>query len=155
MIFSSFAAKDDISRYPEAIQKALEYIKAHDFKAMEPGVYEIQGKDMYAQVSDVMTETGENKRPEVHEKYIDVQFLVSGKERIGVTWDTGMYEVAERLDEKDLIFYKAVEHEGYLDVAPGCYSIFFPEDVHRPGLAVGEPMKIRKVIVKVSVNLLA
>lgn len=154
MIFSSIYAKDNVEKYPKAIQTALEYLKANDFTTMETGVYEIQGKDIYAQVMDAQTAPAATKRPEVHEKYIDVQFLASGKERLGFTFDTGSYEVDERLGDKDLIFYKSVENEGYIDAVPGCYSIFFPEDVHRPAVAAGEPMTIRKVVVKVSVALI-
>lgn len=154
MIFSSIYAKDNVEKYPKAIQTALEYLKANDFTTMETGVYEIQGKDIYAQVMDAQTAPADTKRPEVHEKYIDVQFLASGKERLGFTFDTGSYEVDERLEDKDLIFYKSVENEGYIDAVPGCYSIFFPEDVHRPAVAAGEPMTIRKVVVKVSVALI-
>ena len=52
MIFSSIKNGDSFEKYPAAIQTALEYLKSHDFAAMEPGVYEIQGKDIYAQVFD-------------------------------------------------------------------------------------------------------
>ena len=155
MIFSSIYAKDDAKKYPNAIQTALDYLKTHDFTAMETGVYEIQGKDIYAQVMDAQTGAVEEKRPEVHEKFVDVQFLASGKEKLGFTPDTGKYEVDERFDERDLIFYKSVENEGFIEATPGCYSIFFPADVHRPAVAVDEPMTVRKVVVKVSVALLS
>ena len=82
---------------------------------MEPGVYEIQGKDIYAQVFDAMTEDVADRRPESHEKYLDVQFLVSGRERLGFTKNTGNYKVAEHIKERDLIFYEAVEDEGYIE----------------------------------------
>ncbi|MDD3251622.1 MAG: YhcH/YjgK/YiaL family protein [Lachnospiraceae bacterium] len=154
MIFSSIYAKDDWGKYPTAIQTALEYLKANDFTKMETGVYEIQGKEIYAQVMDATTAPASEKRPEVHEKFVDVQFLASGRERLGFTPDTGKYEVDERFDERDLIFYKAVENEGFIEAAPGCFSIFFPSDVHRPAVAADEPMTVRKVVVKVSVALL-
>lgn len=154
MIFSSVYANDDVKKYPKAIQTALDYLKSHDFTSMETGVYEIQGKEIYAQVMDAQTGAAEEKRPEVHEKFVDVQFLASGRERLGFTPDTGTYEVDERFDERDLIFYKSVENEGFIEATPGCYSIFFPADVHRPAVAAGEPMTIRKVVVKVSVALL-
>lgn len=154
MIFSSIYAKDVIDTYPKAIQTALEYLKANDFTAMEPGVYEIQGKEIYAQVFDAETKPIEEGRPEVHEKYVDVQFLASGKERLGFTPDTGKYEVEERFDERDLIFYKSVENEGFIESTPGCYCVFFPADVHRPAIMSGERMTVRKVVVKVSVALL-
>lgn len=154
MIFSSIYAKDDFGKYPKAIQTALEYLKSHDFTTMETGVYQIQGNEIYAQVMDAQTGAVSEKRPEVHEKFVDVQFLASGRERLGFTPDTGSYEVDERIEEKDLIFYKAVEQEGFVEAVPGCYSIFFPADVHRPAVAADEPMTIRKVVVKVSVALL-
>lgn len=154
MIFSSIYAKDDWGKYPKAIQTALEYLKANDFTKMETGVYEIQGKEIYAQVMDATTGPAAEKRPEVHEKFVDVQFLASGRERLGFTPDLGTYEVAERFDERDLIFYKSVENEGFVEATPGCFSIFFPADVHRPGVAADESMTIRKVVVKVSVALL-
>ncbi|MDU6817294.1 MAG: YhcH/YjgK/YiaL family protein, partial [Veillonella sp.] len=37
----------------------------------------------------------------------------------------------------------------------GYYTVFFPSDIHRPLLAVNDkPIKIRKVVVKVHVDLL-
>ena len=50
MIFSSIKNHDAFETYPDAIKKALDYLASHDFAAMEPGVYEIQGKEIYAQV---------------------------------------------------------------------------------------------------------
>lgn len=154
MIFSSIGVNKRSVAFPAAIEKALDYLKAHDFTKMAPGVYEIQGKDIYAQVFDAETKPVEEQRPEVHEKFVDVQFLASGQEKLGFTPDTGNYEVAERFDERDLIFYKEVENESFIEARPGCFSIFFPEDVHRSACASGKPMTVRKVVVKVNKNLL-
>jgi YhcH/YjgK/YiaL family protein len=154
MIFSSIHSKDDCKNYPQAIQTAINYLKENDFVSMETGVYEIQGKDIYAQVFDAQTEPADKKRPEVHEKYLDVQFLASGKERLGFTPDTGKYEIDEKIEDRDLIFYKNVENEGFIEATPGCYCVFFPNDVHRPAVMSGEAMMVRKVVVKVKVSLL-
>lgn len=154
MIFSSVHANDDCSKYPKAIQTAIAYLKAHDFMKMEPGRYGIQGDEIYAMVSDAVTAPAAEKKPEAHKKYVDVQYLVSGKERLGFTPDNGSYEVESYAEEKDLILYKQVENECYILAAPGCYSIFFPNDIHRPGVAAGEPATVRKVVVKVSVDLI-
>lgn len=153
MIFSSINVKQS-AKYPAAIQKALDYLKAHDFTKMEPGVYEIQGKEIYAQVFDAPTEPIEKRHPESHEKFVDVQFLASGKEKLGFTTNYGKYEVLERYDERDLIFYKDVQDEGFIESRPGNFCIFFPEDIHRPQVVSGEPMNVRKVVIKVAVSLL-
>ena len=154
MFFSSIHAKQQSVALPAAIEKVLDYLKAHDFTKMEPGRYEIQGDDIFAQVFDAETKPAEEQRPKAHEKYADVQFLASGRERLGFTPDTGSYEVDERFDDRDLIFYKKVENECFIEARPGCYSVFFPEDIHRPACASGQPMTVRKVVVKISVKLL-
>lgn len=154
MIFSSIYSRDDFSNYSDAIKRAINYLKDNDFINMEPGVYEIEGKKMYAQVFDTETGAKETKKPEVHEKFLDVQFLASGEEKLGFTPDTGKYEVVEKYEERDLIFYKEVENEGFITATPGCFCVFFPFDVHRPAVCVNEVMKIRKVVIKVSLDLL-
>ena len=110
--------------YPQAIQTALDYLKSHDFTAMEPGVYEIQGKEIYAQVFDAVTVEADTKKAESHEKFLDVQFLVSGRERLGFTKNTGNYKVAEHIKERDLIFYESVEDEGWIESRPGCCLLY-------------------------------
>lgn len=154
MIFSSIYSKEDCSKYPVAIQNAIQYLKDNDFNKMETGVYEIDGKKMYAQVFDASPKPLAQARPEVHEKYVDVQYIVSGKESIGFCADQGKFEVDERIDERDLIFYKKVENEGYITAEAGTYSIFFPNDVHRPSILIDDYTVVRKVVVKVSLELL-
>lgn len=154
MIFTSINSTDDFKAYPEAIRKVIDYLKANDFVKMETGVYELEGKDIYVQVFDAKTGPVEEKRPESHEDYLDIQYLASGEEKLGFTPNTGNYEVDEHIVERDLIFYKSVENEGFINAVPGCISIFFPCDIHRPAVAVNEPMTVRKVVVKVRTTLI-
>ena len=128
MIFSSIHTCDNYNEYPEVIRKVIDYLKSNDFVNMEPGVYEIQGKDIYAQVFDAETGSAEEKRPESHKNYLDVQFLASGEEKLGFTPLKEEYEVDEYFEERDLIFYKKVENEGYVYATPGCFTVFFPCD---------------------------
>ena len=154
MIFSSIHTCDNYAEYPEVIRKVIDYLKSNDFVNMEPGVYEIQGKDIYAQVFDAETGSVEEKRPESHKNYLDVQFLASGEEKLGFTPLKYEYEVDEYFEERDLIFYKKVENEGFVHATPGCFTVFFPCDVHRPAVAVDKPMTVRKVVVKVRTTLI-
>ena len=154
MIFTSIYANDDHKAYPEVIRKMIAYLKENDFTAMEPGVYELQGKDIYVQVFDAETGPADEKRPESHEDYLDIQFLASGEEKLGFTPNTGKYEVAEHILERDLIFYKSVVNEGFIYAVPGCVSVFFPCDIHRPAVAVNAPMTVRKVVIKVRTTLI-
>ncbi len=154
MIFTSIHSIDDHKAYPEVIQKMIQYLKENDITKMEPGVYELQGKDLYIQVFDAKTAPVEETRPESHNDYLDVQFLATGEEKLGFTPNTGKYEVDEHIVERDLIFYKSVENEGFIHATPGCISVFFPCDVHRPAVAVNEPMTVRKAVIKVRTTLI-
>ena len=135
--------------------KLWNYLKNNNFLNMKTGVYEIEGKDIYAQVVDTTTREKDKVSPEVHKKYIDVQFSVEGKERIGFARDTDNNEVLDDLlNEKDIKFYVDMENEIDLIMKPGSFAVFFPNDVHRPGCSLGETGTIRKVIVKVNTEIL-
>ncbi|MDF2504979.1 YhcH/YjgK/YiaL family protein [Clostridium sp.] len=156
MIFGDVSNLGDMEKsLPEPILKTINYLKNNDFLNMKAGVYEIDGKDIYAQVIDATTKEKSDAKPEVHKKYIDVQFSVEGKEKIGFARDTGNNKVSEDLlNEKDIKFYENAENEIDLIMKPGNFAVLFPNDVHRPACSVGTPSNIRKVIVKVNTELL-
>lgn len=151
VIFGNINNLEDIKIYPEIIQKALVYLKETDLVSKETGAYPIDGENLILQVIDLETSMRSEKRPEVHRKYIDIQFLVSGKEKIAFYPDSKNSEIDEELlEERDIIFYKnGNERESVVEMEPGCFAIFFPNDVHIPAIAVEEPLKIRKVVMKV------
>ena len=157
MIFGNIKSNENISSYPKAIQKAIQYLKENDLVNAVPGRYELAGDNMILQVLDVETTERCNLRPEVHETYIDVQFLAKGKELIGCYPDMGDNEVDENLLEtRDLIFYKNNENarETHLEMEEGSYAVFYPHDVHIPAIMKEESMVIRKIVIKVKVSTL-
>lgn len=155
MIFSSIHAHDDLNKYPQAIQKAITYLAGTDFGSMEDGVYEIDGKRMYAQVFTNTSKPVSETRPELHKKYLDVQFWINGEELFGIAPSNGVGECVEAIDERDLYFYDGVQNESFVHATQGCYAVFFTNDAHRPGVQVdGQPLTYRKVVVKVSTELL-
>ena len=59
-----------------------------------------------------MTRRKEQRRPEMHEKYIDIQYICSGEEMIGVAPVAAAGEVDEAvLAERDVIYYKSCTEE--------------------------------------------
>jgi biofilm protein TabA len=154
MIFGNLDNYGNKETLPAPVAKALEYLKAHDFKTMAAGVYEIDGKDMYAQVIDAQSDLPRNKKPEVHRKYVDLQFSPAGNELIGFVPDNGKNTIAEELlAERDIIFYTEVQNETFLRMDAGNFAVFFPWDVHRPACASGTPGPLRKVVVKILLSL--
>lgn len=140
-------------RLPQAIEKALHFLRTTDFTTLPPGVVEIEGRTIFAQVLDLTTKEPHENRPEVHRRYLDIQFLAWGEEKIGIAIDTGNNEISESLlEQRDIIFYHQMENESLIEMIPGSYAIFFPQDVHRPQCHKHKESAIRKIVVKVAVS---
>ena len=151
MIFGHIAQPNPC-RLPATIERALDFLRSTDFSKLEPGVVEIDGKNIFAQVIDLTTRDVAENRPEVHRRYLDIQFLASGEEKIGIAIDTGNNEINEALlEQRDIIFYHDSEHESFIEMIPGSYAIFFPQDVHRPGCNNNIATPIRKIVIKVAI----
>lgn len=140
-------------RFPDAILTGLDFLRSTDFTSLPAGKIEIDGENMFAQVLDLTTAPVEENKPESHYRYLDIQFLASGNEKIGVVINTGKNGILTPSPEyKDIVFYALVENESFLTMEPGSFAIFFPEDIHRPACVIREPEMIRKVVVKIDIS---
>ncbi|UDJ81083.1 YhcH/YjgK/YiaL family protein [Kosakonia oryzae] len=139
-------------RLPAAIETALEFLRATDFRTLQPGVVEIDGRTVFAQILDLTTRPREQQKPEVHRRYLDIQFLAWGEEEIGIAIDRGNNVIQEELlAQRDIIYYQDSENESFFEMIPGSYAIFFPQDVHRPACNKHRATAIRKIVVKVAI----
>jgi YhcH/YjgK/YiaL family protein len=135
-----------------SLQKGLAYLARTDFSALPAGRQEIEGDAVYAVVLDYEPEPRDKRRAEVHRKYIDIQYIVSGEEFIGHAFlKDGLTPCEDLLKDKDALLYEAVDGETFVHLTPGMYAIFFPWDIHRPGCASSYGTPVRKVVVKVRV----
>ncbi|UXN36514.1 YhcH/YjgK/YiaL family protein [Avibacterium paragallinarum] len=141
------------TQFPKAIQIALAYLKQTDFDRLPAGTYEIKERSIFAQVLDLSTKPKADILPEVHRRYLDVQYLHSGQERIGVAADLGENPIAQDYNtERDILFYQSAKNESELVMRKGNFAIFFPEDIHRPACIDDKPCQIRKVVVKIALS---
>jgi biofilm protein TabA len=156
MFCSSIKSLDaDRPTLPKALLKGLDYLKNTDFSKMETGKYEIEGALVYVLVQEYQTQPREAKKAESHMKYIDVQFVYSGIEAIGYAPAYPGAEVLENLvDKKDMITYKSVSNETMLVLGAGMYAVLFPGEIHRPQCNYLGEVKVRKVVLKVAMELL-
>ncbi len=149
-----------IKTFPKAVQYAIRFLMEHDMNSFEAGRYDICPGDipMILQVIDMKTAPRETLRPEIHRKNIDLQFLASGgPEAAGFYIDEGRGEVDEDLlgSPRDILFYKndPAQAEGRIVLKKGSFALYFPWDVHIPGVQMGEePADIRKIVIKVPMD---
>lgn len=152
MICENLKNTKDYSSINKNFVKAFEFLKNNDLKALELGKYPIDGEKVFANVQEYTTKHEEEKNWESHEKYIDIQLIVGGQEQMGYAKVEDLEVREDFRPEKDLIFYHPTLKGTNVKFYAGDYAIFFPEDGHRPGCALGECSKVKKVVVKVAVE---
>ncbi len=132
--------------------KAFAFLKNTDLSKIEPGRYAIDGDNLYAIVSESMTKNEEETKFEAHRKYIDIQHVITGAEQMSISpISEKMQEVTPYDPAKDVEFMTVKQTSSYV-ATPDKFFIFFPSDIHRPSVKVGENKTVRKVVVKVRVD---
>ena len=132
----------------KGFKKAFEFLVQNDIANMADGKHVIDGDNIFVSISNSQGKGVKNSKLEAHRKYIDIQYLVSGKELIGIKKTPDCKHVLTDYDpKKDIIFYKDVPDK-FLKLKPGEFVVFFPDDAHAP---LAGKTEVRKAVVKVSV----
>ena len=133
-------------------QEAFDFIKKAIAENLDPGKYEIDGKELWASVQEYTSKLEADAKAEAHKNYIDIQFIVSGTEVIegfDIKYATAK---SEYNDVKDVMFYEDYQNAGKGILNANEYGIFFPHDVHKPGMCLsGKQAPVKKIVVKVKV----
>lgn len=146
--------KNEAVYLPEALQTGLQYLAGTTFSSLADGKYPIDGDSIFAIVSRYTPRPLNDCKAETHVKYIDIQFVVSGKERLGFApWSDSHAVLEDCRAGRDAIFYRTVHQEDFVDLKPGMYAVLFPWDVHRPGCLEGESGgEVLKVVLKIALD---
>ncbi len=140
---------------PTAIVRALDVLLTMDLGKQAPGSYALEGDQLFYLVQDAKLRLFADSRAETHTQYADIQIPVSAAERFGFSLPQAeMESVNDPSASGDLKFHPDPANEFFMNVHPGSYVVFLPQELHRPCLVVTEKMTIRKVVVKVHARLL-
>jgi len=132
----------------ERWDKAFEFLKNSNLSTLEIMRYDIDGDNLF----EYITKNEEDASFEAHKKYIDIQYVITGKELIGVAPIALKDETLEEYDATGDIEFMTVSSSVDHAATPDRFFIFFPGDAHRPGLKDGDNDKVRKIVVKVKVD---
>ncbi len=149
MILDQLENSTMYSSIGENLKKGFEYLKNNDLLTLEVGKYEIDGKNVFALVSEYESKKPEDCRLEAHQNYADIQYIVSGKEAIGFVTLSNQEVTSAYNPEKDIVFFSGETTPLILEA--GMFAVFFPQDVHRPCMQIDGPEKVKKVVIKVRV----
>jgi YhcH/YjgK/YiaL family protein len=130
--------------------QALDFLQKTDFAGLQSGKYPVDGENVFALVFHNETKPKKGAFWEAHRRYIDVQYLFEGVERMGRADLRTLKTCAEYDADKD--FLKLKGKGDFFTVPAGTFVVFWPHDAHMPGLAVQELKPVKKAVVKVLVG---
>lgn len=131
------------------VTKALELLKTTDFESLESGRHEVDGDNIFFMVQRNTTKT-DAEISEAHFKYIDIQYIVKGQEKIGVAQIEDCPEPYQKDESADYMLFKCPTQPVVLN--EGDFLVLYPNDVHMPGGAVEQPQDVIKIVVKVKAS---
>jgi YhcH/YjgK/YiaL family protein len=129
--------------------RAFDYIHQINVDTIPAGKYEIDGEAMYSLIQEYKTKLKEQGVWEAHRRYIDLQYVVQGAEGIGYA-NINHLRQGEYNAIKD--FLPLYGDGDLVTVHSGSFVLLLPEDAHMPGMAIGSPAPVKKVVIKISVD---
>ncbi len=136
---SSYAALNPL--FPEVI----DYLLSTDLNALQEGKIVLKENDIIVNVQLANGKTPEDAYLETHRVMVDFLIPLSATETMGYTPG---YKIADAPYDEAKDMAKAVRPaDTYINVAPGMFAIFFPQDGHAPCITTEK--QIKKIIVKV------
>lgn len=138
-------------KHPQRWQKVFKFIRDNDLSLLPVG-QQILGDDVKVNVQEYTTRAPGKELLEGHKKYIDLQYIVSGRELHGYAKLQDASETVNLYSEdKDIALYK-VPFITYHVIGANHFTIFFPDDIHLTNIQYGEKEQVRKVVFKIQVE---
>ena len=137
----------DIKKYAAllpGIEEAFDAVNA--LEDYEPKTVQLSGGNRF------FVAAGTTKEPDVaeaHRKYLDIQYIVKGKEVVGWADLAACTPTDAFNEESDIGFYSG--DFNYITVNKGICYVVFPEDAHMPGRHLDVPNDFVKIVVKLKV----
>jgi biofilm protein TabA len=133
----------------EELQPAFEFLGSWAAEDKTAGRYAVDGDRIYATIAEDKTRAPETAQFEAHRKYIDLHYLIRGKEMIGSAAAASLQTVKAYDPKTDGGLYQQPRDYQRLTLNPGDFTFFFPGQAHMPGCYVDKSEAIKKVVVKI------
>ncbi|MFD2999432.1 YhcH/YjgK/YiaL family protein [Pontibacter toksunensis] len=130
-------------------EQAFRFLQETDLMALSQGQQSIIGRELFAIISEGTGTTEKEAKLEVHRKYIDIQYVISGTDHMG--WKSLSFcdqPDVPYTEERDAAFFPD-KTNNWFDVPAGYFTIFYPDDAHA---AMITEETVRKVVLKIAVQ---
>lgn len=129
--------------------EAFNFLKMHNLDSLPKGKYIIDEDNVTASVTEDPSKDFDKTTWESHRRYIDLQCIVAGEEKMGV-YPVAKSGVAKEYDEKKDVANYTAPGKFYI-AGPQTFLLFFPSDAHRPNITPGGNKVVKKIVLKIKV----
>ncbi len=134
------------------VKDAIDYLLKKDIKMEDAGKTFVVDDDFYYIVKSYETKDIEDCKFESHRQYVDIQYMVEGKEAMSIIDISHVTPTTEYDEKKDIMFFDSPKECATLTLSAGNYVTFYPNDAHRPSMKAQEKEVILKAIGKVRIK---
>ena len=139
----------DINRYAAVIPGLEEAVKTIEaLESLEPATVPLSGGNKIL-VQQGTTKAAQGQLLEAHREYLDIQYIVKGKETVGWAPVDTLELSGEFNAAKDKGMYSG--HCDFMEIQEGYCYVVYPEDAHMPGSHLEVPSDYVKMVVKLKV----
>lgn len=154
MLLGDLSRADYAKSLPPVFARLCDKLNTLDLANLPLGWQDLE-EGIRMNVMSFETSPAEGKKAELHRKFVDIQLLIEGEEMIeyGLSQpDLSKYD--EYRDEDDYQLTDAIDNKNEVTLQPNMFAIFLPYEPHKPGNAVNGNKTLKKLVVKVPVELL-
>lgn len=149
MVYGNIKYHENCTNSMEVLEKCLQYILKNDLHSINPGLHKIDSDKLYFNIIETETSPAEKRFWEAHKKYIDVHYIIKGKERIALNY-TDNLKAGEYKPDDDFLPLEGNEKFS-VTLEEGDFLLCSPEDAHMTLIAVDKPELIKKAVFKVKI----
>ena len=150
MLISSIKNYQNILNFFPQLDIVFDFIIKNISDKTADGKYYIT-EEIYVDVQKCLPKPKKEQVLEKHKKYIDLQYVISGKEKIGWKFFDKSFKVLKKYSSKKDIAFYSNPPDTFINLKKGEFAIFFPEDTHAPLCC---EKQVKKCVVKIPVKFL-
>lgn len=132
----------------QRLQEAIIFLKNTDLTKTPLGRSHQDGERFYCQTLEYMTEPITDFKFEIHNKRLDLHYLVEGEERIDVSPDTNYVPITEYNADRDIQYVETPSTFNQVILHKGDLVLIGMHEPHRTNGVVDKPVHVRKIVLK-------
>ncbi|TBM08968.1 YhcH/YjgK/YiaL family protein [Hafnia paralvei] len=143
---------------PAKLKQVIQYVMENINVDSALGRFDIDGENQFVMVFNDSTSPAEERRQEYHGRYLDIQIVLAGQEKMTFSNLAAPEGQGEWLEGSDIAFLPLDQQgleEKSIIMNPGDFVVFYPGELHKPMCSSGDNAPVKKAVVKILVKSLA